>query len=256
MFRERLIQTITDHSEAWFWGGPRCGEKRPQPRERILTIEVIRIDRGKRRLDHLPRRTDRVRRAPRLGPPGRHREPCGQIVQSLKRIIHLDRPGVFRANGLAEGLLEIPPDHEHHAVESGAHGIEHRIVHDRFAGRPHRLDLLQPAVPAAHTRRQNHQCRLHVRSCFPTSPVKPAIPFQCGRSPRPKSASQKEHKRILFGGPRRPAIPMRCHWTFNHPDRCSRRCSPDRTASVADQGRTPSRSPATPIRHTRPWRPV
>ena len=65
--------------------------------------------------------------------------------------------GVDRLHGAADapadGLIKVSPHlgryQEHHAPETGADGVVHRIVYEELAAGTYRIYLLEPAVPAA-----------------------------------------------------------------------------------------------------------
>ena len=73
-----------------------------------------------------------------------------------------------RADDGLEVLLDIAPDDAQDTVESGAEGVEHRVVDDDFPGRPDGINLLEAAVPASDSRGQNNQSKTHVFQCLLT----------------------------------------------------------------------------------------
>ena len=104
--------------------------------------------------------------SPRLGAPLRHRETGGKVAGILKRILHFDLVGIPLADHAFERLLDIPADHEDHPFKTGAHRVEHRIVHHGFSGRPDFVELFEPAVAAAHSGGKNHKRQFHFLILF------------------------------------------------------------------------------------------
>ena len=124
----------------------------------LRSVEVVCIDHGERLLDGVGGHQDRLRRAPRLGAPGRHAESRGNLVQFLKDVVHRNALFKTRAHYLLERLLDILADDKNQLPKPGAHGVKDRVVDDGFAARANRLNLLQTTVTAAHTGSQNKKC--------------------------------------------------------------------------------------------------
>jgi len=135
--------------------------------EALRAVVVIRVDDRERRIaDGLLCHKDGVGRAPWLDAPLRHGEPLRQLVELLVGIADL-KPGAQGAgtDSLLERLLNLMLDDENNGLEPGAAGIVKAVVQNGLAGRPHRVDLLEPAVAAAHTGSHDHQDRfVHVLS--------------------------------------------------------------------------------------------
>ena len=130
-------------------------------RERVAPVEVVRIDDGERLLDDVARRADRMRRTPRLRAPLREGVRRRQVVEILVAVVDGNKSLVLLADFLLELRLEVLADDEDNLPEPAADRVEHRVVENRLAGRPHRIDLLQPTVTRAHARRQYHQSWFH-----------------------------------------------------------------------------------------------
>ena len=60
-------------------------------------------------------------------------EAAGKIVFILKSILQFDLVGVTGTDDFLEFFFKIPADDENHPVESGAHGIINRVIHNSFA---------------------------------------------------------------------------------------------------------------------------
>ena len=91
----------------------------------------------------------------------------GQGVELLERVFHGDAFFPFRADRLAECLLDVAPDHEHDLIEPALHGVVDGIVEDDLAVRPDRVDLLESAVAASHSGGEHHQRHFfHVELLF------------------------------------------------------------------------------------------
>ena len=126
-------------------------------------IVVVGVDDRKRRVDGFGRRQDRVRGAPRLDAPFGHGKARGQLVQRLVGVAH-GQPGGFgaRAHAFAERLVDLRLDDEHDRLEPGAARVKKAVIQDGLAVRAHRVDLLEPAVAAAHPGGHHDQNRFAV----------------------------------------------------------------------------------------------
>jgi hypothetical protein len=121
-------------------------------------------------------RENRVRGAPGLGALGRPREPAGEGVHVLEAVRGVDAPRIPRQDLLLEVLLEIAADDEHDLAEAGAERVEDGVVHHGLAVRPHRVELLEATVTAAHAGSEDEKGRSHrlgskrsgVRTCTRT----------------------------------------------------------------------------------------
>ena len=108
----------------------------------LRSIEVVRVDYGKRLLDGVGGHQNRLRCAPGLGAPGWHAESRRNLVQFLEDVVNCDALFKTRAHNLFERLFNILADDKNQLAKSGAHGVEDGIVDDGFAARAYRLNLL------------------------------------------------------------------------------------------------------------------
>ena len=100
--------------------------------------------------------------APGLHPLFRHGEGSGNLVQLLGDENKLEGfpvdgfdPGIFLLDSLLHLGLERLPDDIDNLAESGLHGIVDAVVDDGFSVGTQAVHLLEAAVTAAHTGRQN-----------------------------------------------------------------------------------------------------
>ena len=113
-------------------------------------VKIIRIDGGERFTHRVGGHENRMGGAPRLGAAGRHGKPRRQFVQFLKDVFHRDAFLETRADDFPELRFDVVPDDEDELAEAGAHRVINRIINDRLAVGADRINLLQPAVTAAH----------------------------------------------------------------------------------------------------------
>ena len=121
--------------------------------------------------EQLARRVDRLAGAPRLRASLRDPETGRQVVHVLKRVSDFDPVRVTAADRGAERLFDILADDEDHPVKTGAHRIEHGVIHDGFAGRTDFVKLFETAVTAAHSGRQHEKREFHDRTPFTISMI-------------------------------------------------------------------------------------
>jgi len=137
-----------------------------------------------------------VGRAPWLGASGGRREAGRKIVELLESVADGDLPFVTRADLRAEIFLDVAADEEHHAVESGAHGIMHRIIEEGFPAGPDRIELLESAVAAAHSGSEDEESGCRHEAGFIPPLVADKISF--GRDGR---RGDRPHAREKVSGP-------------------------------------------------------
>jgi hypothetical protein len=80
----------------------------------------------------------------------RHGETGGQILEGLEGVIQRDAPLEMRLHGFAEGLLDVAANDKDHLAETGAQGIEHRVINDDFPVGSDGINLFESAVTASH----------------------------------------------------------------------------------------------------------
>ena len=141
--------------------------------EGLGAVVVVGVDDGKGTVHHLTGGQHRVAGAPGLHPAGGHSVALGQVVQLLIGVLYVDDLAEPVANGSLEGILDLVFDDKHHGLKPGPPGIIDRIINDHLAVAPHGVDLLEPAVAAAHARRHDHKNRLiHASVSFLPLPVR------------------------------------------------------------------------------------
>jgi len=86
--------------------------------------------------------------------------------QHAKRLNGVDRLHLALdafADGLAKILFHILAEDDDRPAEAGAPGVVDGVFHYDLTARPHRVDLLEAAVPAAHSGGHDNKRRfLHV----------------------------------------------------------------------------------------------
>src|SRR5690606_31326717 len=127
-------------------------------------VKIVGVDHREGTVQRLAGAPDRVAHAPGLLPAGGQPMPLRQGVERLKNVVHLHLALEPRADRRAELRLKIAPDDEEHPVETGAHRVVNRVVQNRLAGRPHGINLLEPAVAGAHACGQDDEGELHGRN--------------------------------------------------------------------------------------------
>ncbi len=120
-------------------------------RERLGAVVVVGVDDGERRINDMARRQHRVGGSPRLCAALRDGIALRQIVQLLEYVTHLHHLGDTVPDRLPERLLNLVLDDEYHRLEARAPGVVQGIVDDDLSVVPHRIDLFQASVAAAHS---------------------------------------------------------------------------------------------------------
>ena len=117
----------------------------------------------------------RVAGAPGLYPALRHREARRHVLQLLKDHLQLHLALQMGKDRLLEVPQQLLFDDEHRLAEAGQPGVVQGVIDDLLPAGPHRVDLLQAAVPAAHARRHNDQYRFahNSRTSFVISQAPP-----------------------------------------------------------------------------------
>ena len=101
----------------------RPGQKIIQQAVAVTPIIIVRIDDGKRPLDHVAAAQHRMTGTPRLYPSLRHRVASRQLIQLLVHILHRHMPGDPVADVLAERFLDGVLDDKHHLAKPGRHRV-------------------------------------------------------------------------------------------------------------------------------------
>jgi hypothetical protein len=128
-----------------------------QHAKRGRAVKIIGIDRGERLANDVLGHEDRLAGAPRLGAIRRKGKTRRQLAQFLKDIFNGQTLLEPRANGFAEGGLDLVADHEDEFSKPGAYGVEDGIINDGFAVRSDGVNLFEAAVTAAHAGSENEQ---------------------------------------------------------------------------------------------------
>ena len=127
--------------------------------EGLRAVVIVRIDDGEGAVKIGLCRQHGVAGAPWLDAALGDGVALGQLIQLLERILHVHRLGDPLADGGFEGVLDFVLDNKDDRLKACAAGVVQGIVHDDLTAGPHRVDLLHPAVAAAHAGRHDHQNR-------------------------------------------------------------------------------------------------
>ena len=133
-----------------------------------LAVVVVGIDDGKGSIpNHILGAEHSVAGAPGLGAVGRDGITGRNLVQLLIGVADLYgcvlQPG---ANGIHKVLLDGLLDDDDHRLKTGLMGIVDGVVQNRLSAAAHRVDLLQAAVAAAHTRSHDNKNRFLHNACL------------------------------------------------------------------------------------------
>ncbi len=154
-----IFKPVSHHGEGRM-SRDRIPDKVPvKDRIGLRAVEIIGIDDGKGTVYQVPCCPHGMARSPGTGSSGRNGESRGQVIQLLKGIGNRNTVGVTIPDRTPESRFNIPPDDKDNFAKAGPHGVENGIIEDRFAGRPHRIQLLQSAVSATHPSGEDEEGR-------------------------------------------------------------------------------------------------
>ena len=125
----------------------------------LRAVVIVGIDDGKGAVHQAPGGQHGMAGAPGFYTAGGNGVALRQVAQLLIRVLYVDDPGQTRSDGGSEVILEFALDDEDYPLETGAQGVVDGIVDDQLAVVSHGVDLLEAAVPAAHTGGHNDQNR-------------------------------------------------------------------------------------------------
>ena len=130
----------------------------------LETIAAIREDEPRRPTEIVPALPPEVERAAlrclRKNPEQRWQSLSD--LKNLEDVLDLNLALKLVADRFFEVGFDVRSDNEHHFAETRADGIVDGIVEHDFAGRPDRIDLLEPAVAASNSCGHDHKGWLHV----------------------------------------------------------------------------------------------
>ena len=124
----------------------------------VSSVEVIGVDDRERVVDGTCGFKHRVTGAPRLGAVGRDGNALRNVLCLLENILDLYAAFDALADSLAEKLKVFLFYNENDLVKARLERIIDRVVDDELAVGADRVNLLEPAVSAAHTCCKNKQC--------------------------------------------------------------------------------------------------
>ena len=107
----------------------------------VRAVKIVGVDDGERRLNCVGSNQHGM-----CGAPGFR----ATESRLLEYILHGNPRREARANGLAEGSLDILADDEDDLRKAGADGVVDGVVNDRLATRADRIELLLSAEPLSH----------------------------------------------------------------------------------------------------------
>ncbi len=118
--------------------------------EGLGAVVIVGVDDGEGAVHHAPGRQGRLGGAPGLGPIRRGGVALRQVVPQLVDVLHVHALLQAAAHPLLEVRLDLRLDDEHHRLKPRPAGIVDRVVQDHLIVVPHRVQLLESAVAAAH----------------------------------------------------------------------------------------------------------
>ena len=124
--------------------------------ERTASVEIVRVDHGKRSIDCLSRTRNRMRCPPGLCPALRHAEALREPVQFLKDILHIKVLFSIPPDPIFKVLLDLMLDDKDNLCKSCPPRIIQRKIDNLMPFLVHWRDLLQAAKPRSHSSRQDH----------------------------------------------------------------------------------------------------
>ncbi len=124
--------------------------------ECVSSIIVVCIDDCKRPVDLVDSAQDRMCRPPWFCTALRYGKALRDVLDPLKRIGSLHILLHPASDGLAEVLFIFLLDDKHHFLKARQLRIIYGKLHDDVSLIVHRVDLLQPAVAASHSRSHDH----------------------------------------------------------------------------------------------------
>ena len=155
-------------------------------------VVVVGVDDSERRVERFGRCKHRVGRAPGLDAAFGNREPGRQLVQRLVGVAH-GEPGLFGAcaDALTESRVDLRLDDKDDGLKTGAARVKQAVIQNCLAVRPHRVNLLQPAVAAAHAGRHHGQDRfVHAKNSLSLKTLRFAVSIV--HRPPPAGKRQRE----------------------------------------------------------------
>ena len=164
VFRERILQNEARHAHVELLARQihLLGHVLVDGLEALRTVVVIRIDDHEGFVDLAAHRKHCLSCSPGLLSALRNREAFRQIVDFLEGIVGLNDLRDAVADDFLKVFLQILADDEDYLVKARALRIVNRIVHDDFAVRAHRRELLDAASETGtDSRGQHNQCRFH-----------------------------------------------------------------------------------------------
>ena len=125
--------------------------------ERRFSIVIIRVDHRKRSVDHLAAAENRMTGSPRFDASLRNLKSIRKTVIFLIHILHLHVLFHAVSDMFLKLFLNRFLDNKYDLFESSLDCVEDRKIDDQISFPIDRINLLQTAVPAAHTSRHDHQ---------------------------------------------------------------------------------------------------
>ena len=128
--------------------------------EGFRAIVVVGVDDGEGAVHHVPSRQSGVSGAPGLLALLRNGIALRQVLLELVGVADVHGPGHPFADAALEVLLDLGLDDEDHRLEARPAGVVDGVVDDHLVVLAHRVQLLEPAVAAAHASGHDDQNRL------------------------------------------------------------------------------------------------
>ena len=149
--------------------------------ESLRAVKIVGVDGTEGRVHQLPGRQHRVACAPGLFAALGNGKALRQVVHFLIGVLNFHLAAGPVADHFPEQRLVFPLDDDNRLFKARPFGVEQGIIQNDLAIAAHGVDLLQPAVAAAHARGHNDQYRLFHAffGPFPSSRTMSFISCQC-----------------------------------------------------------------------------
>ena len=158
VFAQSVLQQITHHGHVALV--LQMGQMVIGQTEGLRAVKIVGVDGAEGRVHQLPGRQHRVARAPGLFAALGDGKALRQIVHFLIGVLDLHLAAGPVADDLPEQGLVFPLDDDNGLFKARPFRVEKGVIQNDLAVAAHGVDLLQPAVAAAHARGHNDQYRL------------------------------------------------------------------------------------------------
>ena len=125
---------------------------------KVVAVEIIGIEDDEFFIHDIAAGAKRVRGTPRLCTFRRSGKSVGKIIRVLEGIFDLYASAHAGTDGFLEFFQVFLLDDKDDLIEAGTNAIVYRIIDNKLAVMPDRVDLFKTAVTAAQTGSENDSC--------------------------------------------------------------------------------------------------